>query len=83
MDVRARVVSGTPADEIVRLATELNTDLVVMGVTSRGAVGRRLFGSTAVRVMRSAHCPVLAVPERMRKEARVDVESTSVAAEAA
>lgn len=84
-DVFARVVSGTPADEIVTLASDIDADLIVMGVTSRGAFGRRIFGSTAVRVMRSAACPVLAVPERMPKQAALDTASasTSVATRAA
>ena len=61
--VHARVVTGTPSDEIVRIADEARADLIVMGVTSRGAIGRRLIGSTAARVMRRAGCAVLAVPE--------------------
>ena len=52
-----------PSDEIVRIADEARADLIVMGVTSRGAIGRRLIGSTAARVMRRAGCAVLAVPE--------------------
>jgi len=62
--VHARVVTGTPSDEIVRIADEAQADLIVMGVTSRGAIGRRLIGSTAARVMRRAGCAVLAVPEQ-------------------
>ena len=61
--VHARVVTGTPSDEIVRLADDTRSDLIVMGVTSRGAIGRRLIGSTAARVLRRAGCAVLAVPE--------------------
>jgi universal stress protein A len=61
--VHARVVTGRPADEIVRIAWASNVDAIVMGVTSRGAIGRRVFGSTASRVMRSARCPVLVVRE--------------------
>jgi nucleotide-binding universal stress UspA family protein len=61
--VHARVVTGTPSDEIVRLADEARADLIVIGVTKRGAIGRRLIGSTAARVMRRAGCAVLAVPE--------------------
>jgi nucleotide-binding universal stress UspA family protein len=61
--VHARVVNGTPSDEIIRIADEARADLIVMGVTSRGAIGRRLIGSTAARVMRRAGCAVLAVPE--------------------
>lgn len=63
-EVRARVVSGTPAAEIARIASEVDADLVVVGVTSRGAIGRKLLGSTATRVIRSAGRPVLAVPEQ-------------------
>jgi nucleotide-binding universal stress UspA family protein len=65
--VHARVVIGTPSDEIVRIADEARADLIVMGVTSRGAIGRRLIGSTAARVMRRARCGVLAVPESRLK----------------
>ena len=61
--VHARVVTGTPSDEIVRIADEAGADLIVLGVTSRGAIGRRLIGSTAARVMQRAGCAVLAVPE--------------------
>jgi nucleotide-binding universal stress UspA family protein len=61
--VYARVVTGTPSDEIVRLADEARADLIVVGATMRGAIGRRLMGSTAARVIRRAGCAVLAVPE--------------------
>jgi nucleotide-binding universal stress UspA family protein len=61
--VHARVVTGIPSDEIVRIADEARADLIVMGMTKRGAIGRRLIGSTAARVIRRAGCAVLAVPE--------------------
>jgi len=61
--VHARVVTGTPSDEIVRIADEARADLIVMGVTKRGAIGRQLIGSTAARVIRRAGCAVLAVQE--------------------
>jgi universal stress protein A len=62
--VHARVVTGDPATEIVRTAADVDADLIVMGVTSRGLIGRRVFGATATGVMRAAGRPVLAVPER-------------------
>ena len=77
-NLRARVVSGTPAEQIARLSREIDADLIVMGVTARGAIGRRLFGSTAVRVMRSAGRRVLAIPERLRRRAVVDAASDPV-----
>jgi nucleotide-binding universal stress UspA family protein len=77
-DVRARVVAGKTATEIVRIACDIDADLVVMGVTARGAIGRKLIGSTAARVIRSVDRPVLAVPERVLRRAGMDPESKSV-----
>ena len=64
--VLVRVVTGDPSTEITRIAADVNADVIVMGVTSRNAVGRRLFGATATRVMRTAGCAVLAVPALRR-----------------
>ena len=61
--VHARVVTGDPAAEITRVAAEVGADLILLGVTARGAIGRLLFGSTAARVMRKAGRPVLAIPQ--------------------
>lgn len=70
--VRARVVSGRPAAEITRLASELAADLIVMGVTARGPIGRTLMGSTTGRVIRAADRPVLAVPECCQSNADLE-----------
>lgn len=77
-DVRARVVSGTPATEIVRIASEIEADLIMMDVTSRGAIGRKLVGSTAARVLRTAGRPVLAVPEGFLGRVNLDTTPDSV-----
>lgn len=66
--VLTRVAVGRAPDEILRLAAEGGADLIVVGVTSRGAVGHLLMGSTAVRVVRRAPCAVLAVPAGTRRE---------------
>jgi nucleotide-binding universal stress UspA family protein len=76
--VRARVVSGTPATEIVRIASEIEADLIVIGVTSRGAIGRKLIGSTAARVIRTAGRPLLAVPEGILERFDLDATPDSV-----
>jgi len=65
--VQRRVATGKPADAIVRVATAVGADLVIVGVTSRGALGRRFIGSTAARVMRRTGCAVLAVPEPTKR----------------
>lgn len=56
-----RVVTGIPADEIVRIAEEMASSLIVLGTQGRTGLDHFLFGSTAERVVRTARCPVLTV----------------------
>ncbi len=55
------VISGVPADEIVKKADESGADLIVMGTHGRKGMDHLLFGSTAERVVRYAQCPVMTV----------------------
>lgn len=57
--VKEVVTSGKPYREILSLATDDNSELIVMGVQGRGAADRFFFGSTTSHVVREAHCPVL------------------------
>jgi nucleotide-binding universal stress UspA family protein len=57
--VDAHVRAGTPADEIIRAANELNVDLIVVGGRGKGAVEAILLGSVSYRVLHHAPCPVL------------------------
>jgi len=50
---------GKPSREILRLAAERESELIVIGVQGRGAVDLLFFGSTAQQVVREAACPVL------------------------
>lgn len=68
--------SGSPAEEIVRCATEREVDLIVMGTHGRGGVSHLLLGSVAEKVIRTAPCPVLVIRQA------AEAESTEVAAEA-
>lgn len=52
---------GTHADEIVRLATDTGSDLVIVGGRGRSPTGKAVFGSTAQEVVLSAPCPVTLV----------------------
>jgi nucleotide-binding universal stress UspA family protein len=65
--IHARVVTGEPSTEITRIANALDADLIVVGVTPRGAIGRRIFGATAARLIRTAGRPILAVPGAGRR----------------
>lgn len=57
--VRTHVRGGSPADEIVRAANELDVDLIVISGRGKGAVGAILLGSVSYRVLHHATCPVL------------------------
>ncbi|HZV82813.1 MAG TPA: universal stress protein [Geobacteraceae bacterium] len=46
---------------MVRKAEEVKADLIVMGTHGRKGLDHVLFGSTAERVVRTSHCPVMTV----------------------
>lgn len=56
-----RLEEGDPGSTILRVAAELEPDLLVMGTHGRSGLGRLLVGSVAEKVMRKAPCPVLTV----------------------
>ncbi len=60
-EVEEIVTSGKPYREILRLAADHGSDLIVLGIHGRNPVDRMLFGSTAEPVVRQATCPVLTV----------------------
>lgn len=53
--------TGSPAEEIVRLAEEESVGLIVMGTHGWTGFRHLIVGSTAENVVRSANCPVLTV----------------------
>jgi nucleotide-binding universal stress UspA family protein len=78
--LRGRILSGAPTTEILRVSGEMNADLIVVGVSTRGTLTRKLFGATFARIAREAPCAVLAVPEQSAPRRR---HGTVVAARAA
>ena len=57
--VESVMTHGKPWREVLRVAAERQSDLIVMGVQGRGAVDLLFFGSTTQHVVREASCPVL------------------------
>jgi nucleotide-binding universal stress UspA family protein len=55
------VVLGRAHREILRIADDVQPDLIVMGAQGRGSIGLALFGSTTHQIVRAAPCPVLTV----------------------
>jgi nucleotide-binding universal stress UspA family protein len=60
-DVETVMTRGTPYREILRVADEQRTELIVMGVHGRNAADMLFFGSTTNHVVRQATCPVLTI----------------------
>jgi nucleotide-binding universal stress UspA family protein len=58
----AKIISGKPSEEILRIAEEEKADLIVMGKSTRKVRGIRVMGGTARRVSRMSKVPVLVVP---------------------
>lgn len=58
------IAEGRPYEEIVRRATEIEAELIVMGTAVHNSLfgGSRVLGSELERVIRNAPCPVLCVP---------------------
>ena len=56
-----RLVEGEPVNEILNMALETSSDLIIIGTHGRTGVGRMLMGSVAEGVSRKAPCPVLTV----------------------
>ncbi len=52
---------GSPADLIIKIAEDFNTELLVLGAHNKGPIERLLLGSVSEAVTRRAHCPVLIV----------------------
>lgn len=57
--VRRHLESGSPADEIVRKAEELNSTLLVVGTHSRGPLMRWFVGGVVKDLLRMSPCPIL------------------------
>jgi nucleotide-binding universal stress UspA family protein len=59
--LHTHVVAGHPVRDVVKLAAELNVDLLVIGARGHSALYERMVGSRADRIMQLAPCPVLVV----------------------
>ena len=52
-------LNGYPADELVAHCDRVGASLVVVGTRGRGRVASAVLGSTSMRILEHAHCPVL------------------------
>jgi len=66
MDVQYHTKEGDAPAEILRMADEIGSDLIVMGTHGSTGLRRLLAGSVAMAVLRGAHCPILALRPHVR-----------------
>ena len=57
----SKVVTGDPAEEIVKFADKQGIDLIVMGTHGRKGLDRTLMGSVADHVIKNASAPVFTI----------------------
>ena len=62
--VKTRVRIGKPFREIVGLARQSASDLIIIATRGRTGLSRMLLGSTAELVVRHAPCPVFVIRDR-------------------
>jgi nucleotide-binding universal stress UspA family protein len=70
------VEHGDPVTSLVQHARAVDAALIVMGLRRHHAVDRLLAGDMTLRVVRRAHCPVLAVAGELERRPRTVVVGT-------
>jgi len=75
LDMEYQTREGDAKAEILRMASEVGSDLIVMGTHGRTGMSWLLAGSVAIAVLRGAHCPVMAIrsPEVPRESEDIRV----------
>ncbi|HEX7294690.1 MAG TPA: universal stress protein [Pyrinomonadaceae bacterium] len=60
----SHIAEGRPYEEVVKLATRIEADLIVIGSAAHNSLfgGSAVLGSEVERVIRNSPCPVLCVP---------------------
>lgn len=60
--VKTEVLTGNPAEEIIKYSQSKGVDLIIMSTHGRSGVSRIVFGSVADKVIRQTEVPVLLRP---------------------
>ena len=66
LDATALLVQGATVDTILKEASKLDVDMIVVGSHGRGAMYQLLMGSVSEGVLRKSECPILVVPTHER-----------------
>ncbi len=77
--VKTELRMGTPYHGMNTIITERKVDLVVMGTAGHSQLEEMIIGSNTEKVVRHAHCPVLAINNKpARKDFKNIVYATSM-----
>jgi nucleotide-binding universal stress UspA family protein len=74
--ISAHEVSGAPWRAIVQMASDLGTDIVVLGTHGRRGLKRIMLGSVAEAVSRHCGCSVLVVREKGHNQPQSELDSS-------
>ena len=64
LEATALLVHGPTVEIILKEASDLDVDMIIVGSHGRGAVYQLLVGSVSEGILRESLCPVLIVPTR-------------------
>jgi nucleotide-binding universal stress UspA family protein len=59
--ISSKVIYGAPDLALIEYSKQ--ADMIVMGTTGRGNIGKKFFGSVSIEVSKNGHCPVIFVPK--------------------
>jgi nucleotide-binding universal stress UspA family protein len=59
--LHTHLLAGHPARDVIKLASDLGADLIVVGASGHSALYDRMIGSRAQKILHHATCPVLVV----------------------
>ena len=66
LDTTALLVQGSTVETILKEASKLDVDMIVVGSHGHGAMYQLLVGSVSEGVLHKSECPVLVVPTHKR-----------------
>lgn len=76
VSARGEVVTGYPAEEILRYAEENSVDLIMLASHGRSGIRRWILGSVTEKVLRASKVPVWLVPADISEEVVYDQRSS-------
>ena len=68
IEVKSKIVTGTPFLEIIRQVLREKHDLVILAAEGKKGLKERLFGSTSMHLMRKCPCPVWVVKSEKKSK---------------